>query len=78
MMKDPKILAGIAILVLAAGWFYVKPNFIDAKAVPVYTQAELADAPQPVLQLGERVLNLPTPAGAPPALPENRCGAGIQ
>lgn len=57
-MRDPKILAGIAVLAMAAGWFYVKPNYIDAKPAPVYTSEELEHAPNPVLLLDERVLNL--------------------
>jgi len=57
-MRDPKILAGIAVLVMAAGWFYVKPNYIDAKPAHVYSQEELEHAPSPVLLIDERVLNL--------------------
>lgn len=63
-MKDPKILAGLAVMVLAAAWFYVKPNYIDAKPTPAYTDEELEHAPRPVLLLGERTLNLAaTPEG---------------
>lgn len=58
-MRDPKILAGIAILLAAAAWFYVKPNYIDAKPAPTYTDEQLDNAPRPVLLLGERILNLP-------------------
>ena len=57
-MKDPKMLAGLAVMVLAAGWVYVKPNYIDAKPTPAYTDEELEHAPRPVLLLGERILNL--------------------
>lgn len=64
-MKDPKILAGGAVLVVAAFWFYIKPNYMDAKPAPVYTEEQLAEAPRPTVQLEERVLNLRAPATSP-------------
>lgn len=57
-MKDKKVLAGGAVLVIALFWFYIKPNYFDAKPAPVYTAEQLAQAPRPTVQLEERVLNL--------------------
>ncbi len=53
MMKDKKVLAGGAVLILAAFWFYIKPNYMDAKPAPVYTQEQIASAPRPTLFLGK-------------------------
>lgn len=64
-MKDPKILAGAAVFLAAAFWFYIKPNYVDAKPPVVYTQEQLDAAPRPTLTLQERVLNLSAPATAP-------------
>ena len=38
MFKDKKVLAGGAVLIAAAFWFYIKPNYMDAKPAPVITQ----------------------------------------
>jgi flagellar basal body-associated protein FliL len=65
MGMDKRILAGGAVLLGAAGWFYVKPNYIDVKPAPVYTEAEIASAPRPTVQLEERVINLKAPASSP-------------
>lgn len=65
MMKDKKVLAGVAVLLLAAFWFYIKPNYLAAKPPPVYTEEQLSAAPKPTVQLEERVLNLKAPATAP-------------
>ena len=64
-MKDKKVLAGGAVLVLALFWFYIKPNYMDAKPPPVYTEQQLAEAPKPTVKLEERVLNLKAPSTAP-------------
>lgn len=64
-MKDKKVLIGVALLLAAAFWFYIKPNFMDAKPAPVYTDEQIAAAPKPTVQLEERVLNLRAPATAP-------------
>lgn len=64
-MKDPKILAGGAVLLIAAFWFYIKPHYMDSKPAPVYTEEQLAAAPRPTVQLDERVLNLKAPATTP-------------
>lgn len=53
MMKDKKVLAGGAVLILAAFWFYIKPNYLDAKPAVVYTQEQIASAPRPTLFLGK-------------------------
>lgn len=79
MFKDKKILAGGAVLFAAAFWFYIKPNYMDAKPAPVYTQEQIAESPQPTVILGREVtvghvagnkpeglvLNLKAPASAP-------------
>lgn len=64
-MKDKKVLAGGAVLLFAAFWFYIKPNYMDPKPPAVYTEEQLAQAPKPTVQLEERVLNLKAPAAAP-------------
>lgn len=65
MFKDKKVLAGGAVLFAAAFWFYIKPNYMDSKPAPVYTDEQIASAPKPTLRLEERVLNLKAPATAP-------------
>lgn len=64
-MKDKKVLAGGAVLVLALFWFYIKPHYMDAKPPVVYTEEQLSAAPKPTVKLEERVLNLKAPATAP-------------
>ena len=41
MFKDKKVLAGGAVLIAAAFWFYIKPNYMDAKPAPVITQEQI-------------------------------------
>jgi flagellar FliL protein len=65
MFKNKKVLIGGAVFFAAAFWFYIKPNYMDAKPVPVYTEAQIAAAPRPTLTLEERVLNLKAPATSP-------------
>ncbi|HNM78004.1 MAG TPA: flagellar basal body-associated FliL family protein [Tepidiformaceae bacterium] len=78
MLKDKKILAGGAVLFLAAFWFYIKPNYMDAKPAPVITQEQIDASPHPTVMLGKPVgeekkgnapeglvLNLKAPANAP-------------
>jgi hypothetical protein len=77
MMKDKKVLAGGAVLLLAAFWFYIKPNYMDANPPVVYTQEQIASAPRPTLFIGKNpdphveagnegvVFNLQAPANAP-------------
>ena len=80
MIKDKKILAGGGVLLIAAFWFYIKPNYMDAKPVPVYTEEQIAESPRPTVILGREVvvgghakgnepeglvLNLKAPASAP-------------
>jgi flagellar basal body-associated protein FliL len=66
-MKDKRILigGGVALLLAAAFWFYIKPHYITPKSAPVYTDQQIAEAPRPTVQLEERVLNLKAPATAP-------------
>jgi len=64
-MKDPKILIGVAVLLGALFWFYIKPNYVDSKSAPVYTDQQLAEAPRPTVTLDERVLNLKAPSSSP-------------
>ena len=65
MFKDPKVLAGGAVLLGVAFWFVIKPQFFGSKPAPVYTAEQLAAAPKPTLVLEERVLNLKSPVTAP-------------
>jgi flagellar protein FliL len=65
MFKNKKILAGGGVFLLAAFWFYIKPNYMDAKPVPVYTEEQIAAAPRPTLKFEERVFNLKAPASSP-------------
>lgn len=53
MFKDKKILAGGAVLFVAAFWFYIKPNYMDPKPPPVYTAEQIANAPRPTLFIGK-------------------------
>jgi flagellar protein FliL len=79
VLKDKKILAGGAVLFVAAFWFYIKPNYMDAKVPVVYTEEQIAASPRPTVILGKAsadghgsaaapdglILNLKAPAGAP-------------
>jgi len=53
MLKDKKILAGGAVLFIAAFWFYIKPNYMDAKPAPVITQEQVDSSPHPTVILGK-------------------------
>jgi hypothetical protein len=79
VLKDKKILAGGAVLFVAAFWFYIKPNYMDSKPPPVYTEEQIAESPRPTVILGREVvighatgnapeglvLNLKAPASSP-------------
>jgi len=79
MLKDKKVLAGGAVLFLAAFWFYIKPNYMDPKPPPVYTEEQIASAPRPTVMLGKPgaeghaasnaaeglIFNLKAPSSAP-------------
>jgi hypothetical protein len=79
MLKDKKVLAGGAVLFVAAFWFYIKPNYMDPKPAVVYTAEQIAEAPRPTVILGKPlgeegkksnapdglILNLKAPASAP-------------
>ncbi|MBK7125920.1 MAG: hypothetical protein IPH65_08450 [Dehalococcoidia bacterium] len=52
MFKDKKVLAGGAVLIAAAFWFYIKPNYMDAKPAPVITQEQIDESPHPTVILG--------------------------
>ena len=65
MLKDKKVLAGGAVLFVAAFWFYIKPNYFDSTPPPVYTDEQIAEAPRPTVTLESRVLNLKAPVDAP-------------
>jgi len=65
MLKDPKILAGAAVLLGVGFWFFVKPIVMPAKVAKPPTTEQIAAAPRPTLTLEERVLNLKSPAAAP-------------
>lgn len=79
-MKDKRVLAGVAVILAAAAfWFYVKPNYIDSKPPPVFTEAQISAAAKPTVFLGKSnspepkpgagpdglILNLKAPASAP-------------
>lgn len=53
MLKDKKVLAGGAVLLLALFWFYIKPNYMDAKAIIPPTAEEIAAAYKPTIVLGK-------------------------
>jgi flagellar basal body-associated protein FliL len=53
MMKDKKVLAGGAVLLVALFWFYVKPHYLAAKPPVVFTAAQIASAPKPTIILGQ-------------------------
>lgn len=55
MLKDKKIMAGGAVLFVAAFWFYIKPNYMDAKPAPVITQEQINSSPHPTVMLGRTV-----------------------
>ena len=40
MMKDKKVLAGGAVLFVALFWFFIKPQFLDAKPVIPPTEGD--------------------------------------
>jgi len=79
VLKDKKVLAGGGVLLIAAFWFYIKPNYMDAKPPPVYTEEQIAESPRPTVILGREVtvghktgnapeglvLNLKAPASSP-------------
>lgn len=52
-MKDKKVLIGGALMLAAAFWFYIKPNYMDAKPPPVFTEAQIAAAAKPTVFLGK-------------------------
>lgn len=65
-IKDPKVLAGVGVLLLVGFWFFVKPMVMGSSPPPKPpTTEQLAAAPKPTLTLEERVLNLKSPATAP-------------
>ena len=43
----------------AAFWFYIKPNYMDPKPPPVYTEEQIAEAPRPTVYLGKAVGEAP-------------------
>lgn len=53
MMKDKKVLAGGAVLLVAVFWFYIKPHYLTAKPPVVYTAEQIASAPKPTIILGQ-------------------------
>lgn len=65
-MRDKKVMAGGALLLGAAGfWFVLKPEFVDQAPPPDYTEEEIAAAPKPTIEMEELVLNLRAPASDP-------------
>ena len=52
MMKDKKVLAGGAVLFVALFWFFIKPQFLDAKPVIPPTAEEIAASYKPTIVVG--------------------------
>ncbi len=67
MFKDKKVLAGGAVLFAAAFWFYIKPNYMDAKPAPVFTQEQIDASPRPTVMLGRVVAAAGGHGAAPPS-----------
>jgi flagellar FliL protein len=60
---DKKILAGGAVLLGAAFWFYIKPHYLSSKAAPATpTEAQIAAGPVPTVFIGRT----PGDKGKPP------------
>jgi flagellar protein FliL len=53
MLKDKKVLVGVALLVGALFWFYVKPTYLAAAPVPPPTAEQIAAAHRPTIWLGK-------------------------
>jgi hypothetical protein len=53
MLKDKKVLAGGAVLLVAVFWFYIRPNYIDGSPPPAFTAEQIAAAPRPTLFIGK-------------------------
>ena len=66
-MKDKRVLAGVAVLFLVAFWFYIKPNYLDAKPPPPPpTEEQIAAAKRPTVFLGKSNAAAGHGAAAPP------------
>lgn len=70
MLKDKKILAGGAVLFLAAFWFYIKPNYMDAKPIPVFTKEQIEASARPTVMIGRTVVAAGGHGAAPSNAPE--------
>lgn len=64
-MPDKKILAGAAVLLGAAFWFYIKPHYLSAAPPPPVTEEQIAEAARPTIFLGKAAGEK---AGADPGL----------
>ncbi len=53
MLKDKKVLAGAAVLLIAVFWFYVKPHYMDKAPAPPPTAEQIAAAYKPTILLGQ-------------------------
>lgn len=67
-MKDKKVLIGGVLMLTAAFWFYIKPNYLDAKPPPVFTEAQIAAASKPTVFLGKSTAAAHKAGGAPDGL----------
>ncbi len=67
-MPDKKILAGGAVLLAAAFWFYIKPNYLSSTPPPVFTEEQIAAAPRPTIFLGKAAGEGHKAAGEDPGL----------
>ncbi len=52
-MPDKKVLAGGAVLIAAAFWFYIKPNYLDSPPPVPFTEEEIAQAARPTIFVGK-------------------------
>lgn len=56
MLKDKKVLAGGAVVLLALFWFFIKPTFLTASPPPVPpTEKQIAEAARPKVVLGKPI-----------------------
>lgn len=55
MLKDKKVLVGLAVLLAAVFWFYVKPTYLAAAPVVPPTAEQIASAHRPTITLGQPV-----------------------
>ena len=65
MLKNKKVLIGGGIFFAVAFWFYIKPHYLDKKPVHVFTEAEIAAAPRPSIEIENLIFNLKSSTTTP-------------